>query len=134
MLSARTVLAESLPQRALHLSPALDGISMRHVPFAKLSHDAVDDRDVLVPHVVDHNLADVRLFHQISVPYQQHTSALHMSWYIGSQPADEFGNCHTEEQKVATLEGRFHRSGQDDDDGRGRVGDDGESGEDHISP
>lgn len=70
MLSARIVSAGLFPWGALHLSPALDGILEECVPFSKLAHHAVDNRDVLVPHVVDHDLADVRLLDQVSVPYR----------------------------------------------------------------
>lgn len=72
MLSVETLSAGTFPRCALHLSPALDGIgiSKRCVPFSKFAHYTVDDGDVLVPHVVDHDLADVRLLYQVSIPYQ----------------------------------------------------------------
>lgn len=70
MLSAETQSAGSFPRRTLHLSPILDGISEICVPFSKFAHYAVDNGDVLVPHVVDHDLADVRLLDQVSVPYR----------------------------------------------------------------
>ena len=55
------------------------------------------NRYILPLDVVDDDLADLGLF--VAVP---------------------------EEEEVAALKGGFHGAGEDDDDGRGRVGDDGE--------
>lgn len=106
------------------------------VPLAKLAHDAVDDGDVLVPHVVDHHLTDICLLDQVSVPYQQlAVSPAHLLTFCARyfEGSGNIGVRRTEEEKVAALECRFHGPGQDDDDGRGRVGDDGESVERRVS-
>lgn len=55
---------------------------------------------VLAPDVIDHNLADVRVLYEVSVP---------------------------QEEEVASLEGGFHAAGEDDDDGGGRVAGDREA-------
>lgn len=67
---------------------------------AELADDAVHDGYVLVPHVVDDDLADGGLGGEVPVP---------------------------EEEEVAPLEGGFHGAREDDDDGGGGVGDHGEA-------
>lgn len=58
------------------------------------------DGYVLAPDVVYHDLADIRVLYEVPVP---------------------------QEEEVPALEGGLHAAGEDDDDGRGRVGGDGEA-------
>lgn len=58
------------------------------------------NRDILPLHIVYDNLADLRVLHEIAVP---------------------------KEQQVAALKGRLHGAREHNDDGRGRVGDDGKA-------
>lgn len=44
------------------------GEQLRVLAVAELAHHAVHDGDVFSPHVVDHDLAHVRLRHQVPVP------------------------------------------------------------------
>lgn len=92
----------------------------------------MDNGDVLVPDVVNHDLADIRLRDQVTIPYaQQAVSLAYLVLFRGEAvrgAVGQLGRSRTEEQKVAALERRFHGPGQDDDDGRGRVGDNGEAG------
>lgn len=69
-------------------------------PIAKLAHNSVHNGNVLVLDIVDHHLSNVRLPQKVSVP---------------------------EEEQVATLKGRFHGSGEYDDDRGRRVADDRET-------
>lgn len=69
-------------------------------PSAKLADNPVHDWDIFIPHVIHHHLAHARFGKQISVP---------------------------EQKQVSSLEGRLHAAGEDDDDRRGGIADDGET-------
>ena len=60
----------------------------------------MNNRNVLALHIIYHNLSDRCFSHKIPVP---------------------------KEEEVASLEGGLHGARKDDDDGRGGVGDDGET-------
>lgn len=81
--------------------------------------------DVLVFNVVHHYFAHICLLHNVPVPYRSFLSveSLHKETV-----ADR-----TEDEQVATLEGRFHTAGQDNDDRGWGVGDDGEAGAKGVS-
>lgn len=50
------------------LMPSFNTSFKECVPCTKFAHNAVDNGDILVPHVVDHDLADIRLLDYVPVP------------------------------------------------------------------
>lgn len=57
-----------------------------HIPSTKLSHHPVDNRNVLVLHVVHNYLANIRVLHEVSIPCQQPGSARHFPPFYMSLP------------------------------------------------
>lgn len=67
----------------------------KNIPCAELPHDAMHNRNILILDVINHHLPNPGLARPVAVPQQQ---------------------------QITALERRLHGSGQNNDDGRGRVG------------
>lgn len=87
----------------------------RNIPSPKLANHSVYDGNVLVLHVVYHDLANICVLDEVAVPCHIRQSANtaplvsrpHLSRWLELM-------IHTEEEKIAALEGRFHAAREDD--------------------